>query len=85
MAELKATKEQVKQMLKDMDASFMRERNALRVKAFEAEGALAQKYADDMKRRAAQYGYVIEAGVTFSQGGNPIGWSRGRAPVFRMK
>jgi hypothetical protein len=85
MPELKATKEQVKQMLKDMEASFMRERNAARVKALEAEGALAQKYADEMKRRAAQYGYVIEASVTFSQGGNPVGWTRGRSPIFRMK
>lgn len=66
MPELKATKEQVKQMLKDMDASFMRERNAKRVQALEAETALAQKYADDMKRRAAQYGFDVETGVAFS-------------------
>jgi hypothetical protein len=82
---MEASKAQVRQLLKDLDSSFMRDRNALRARALEEEGNLARKYADEMKRRAAEYGVSVETGVTFTQGGNPQGWTRGRAPYFKLK
>lgn len=74
---MNADKAQVRQMLRDIEAAYMVARREQRQQAFEAERALAQKYADEMNRRAAQYGHTANARPSVSQGGAPIGWTRG--------
>jgi len=69
-----ASKAQVRQMVRDIEQSYRTKRAEERNKAFESERVLAQKFADEINRRAAQYGYAANARPVASQGG---GWLRG--------
>ena len=71
---MKADKAQVRQMARDIERAYMLERSAARGRAFDAEKAIAQKFADEINRRAAEYGYTANARPMRSQGG---GWSMG--------
>lgn len=79
---MKATKEQVRQMLKDIQSQYYRDRKAKRARLLQEEEAEARKWFEEMKRRATQYGYAVEGGVGFDGGD---GWINGRYPVFRLK
>lgn len=74
---MKAEKAQVQQMLKDIRRAYMMKRAELRQQAYNAERELAARYAAEMNRRAAEYGYTTNIQPIGSQGGNPIGWTRG--------
>lgn len=74
---MKADKAQVRQVLRDVESAYMAKRRELRQQAYEAERALAAQYAAEMNQRAAQYGYTANARAVGSQGGQPIGWTRG--------
>lgn len=80
-----ADRAQVRQMLRDIERSYMMKRAELRQQALDAERALAQQYADEMNRRAAQYGVSANAKAIGSQGGQPIGWTRGFMVESRIR
>lgn len=64
---MKATKAQVQGMLRDMEKSFERERNAMRTQRYAAEEALANRYIAEMKRRAAEYGFELVGAQAWRQ------------------
>lgn len=79
-----ANRGQVQTMLKDIERAYMMKRRELRQQAYEAERALAQQFAEEGRRRASQYGMSVDGRAVASQGGAPIGWTKGFAVEFRL-